>query len=283
MYDYEETEFWVTAMSSLERVRQTLMTHMWPGMVRKTSAGPLRGLKYSDDEEDGGFEGEGEEGKEGEGKEESVEFPVTFASSSAPTVTKEERIRGEIFPGLDELRGQLPEKDDEDEPRINEEEYARLDEWLDEDGEEDFMGLAADDDQDVVFASGSEGEDVAEGSKSQSLEMSKDEEGDGFADDFDDFAPFQAPPTRTTVIGDGGDGLLSMDPTPLLLHLQTIRAELAGVEDEDERRIRAGREVERVMRGVGMDGSLGVDEWDDDGMDDLGGLGVGGLAGLGRT
>lgn len=55
----------------------------------------------------------------------------------------------------------------------------------------------------------------------------------------------------------------TLDPTPILLHLQAVRAELSLVEDEDERRTRAGEEVARVMRGLGL-GEVDFSEFDDD-------------------
>lgn len=59
----------------------------------------------------------------------------------------------------------------------------------------------------------------------------------------------------------GPDGNIPLDPTPLLLHLQNVRAELADVEDEDERRVRAAREVARLMGQLGFgEGELGLDE-----------------------
>lgn len=54
---------------------------------------------------------------------------------------------------------------------------------------------------------------------------------------------------------------LPPDPTPLLLHLQSIRADLAGLGDEDERRVRAAREVGGLMR------SLGIEGWDEGDLD----------------
>ncbi|KAJ9117533.1 hypothetical protein QFC22_004383 [Naganishia vaughanmartiniae] len=48
------------------------------------------------------------------------------------------------------------------------------------------------------------------------------------------------------------DSGIPIDPTALLSHLQSLRVELAGVENEDERRARAGREVVDVMRGLGI-------------------------------
>lgn len=81
--------------------------------------------------------------------------------------------------------------------------------------------------------------------------------GSGFEDDF-------GPPAAR-----GGTGDVPLDPTPLLLHLQNVRAELADVADEDERRVRAAREVAALMGQLGFgDGELGLDEleleFDDD-------------------
>lgn len=55
----------------------------------------------------------------------------------------------------------------------------------------------------------------------------------------------------------GDASSIPLDPTPLLLHLQEVRAELAEVEDQDERRLRAGREVARLMQSLGMGGDFG--------------------------
>jgi hypothetical protein len=95
-------------------------------------------------------------------------------------------------------------------------------------------------------------------------ELEKGPEGTGleesqFEDDFADFAPFQsAPPTGPS--GEGGAG--GIDPTPLLLHLQNVREELAGL-DEDTRRERAGKEVESVLMSLGL-GGLGGSDWEDE-------------------
>ena len=257
-----------------------LMTHLWPSMIRKSVSGPPAETLDSDEEwrED---EDDAEEGARN-----SV-FPVTFVPST--TMLPKEGAATD-FPGLDELRRHLPQEEmrGDEEIRLGDDEYARLDEWLDEDGDdghghEGFMALPEDDNADDII-------DVPEGSTSRSPKSAAAPDGGiGFEDDFDDFAPFQAAPPRTPR-GDA-DGLLSMDPTPLLLHLQSVRTELAGVEDEDERRRRAGREVERVMRGIGMGMGIGMgdvefgrdgdlDE-DGDGLDRLGAFDEGALGGLG--
>jgi hypothetical protein len=72
----------------------------------------------------------------------------------------------------------------------------------------------------------------------------------GFEDDFG--------PAPTVASGEPN---IPLDPTPLLLHLQNVRAELADVEDEDERRVRAAREVAQLMGQLGFgEGDLGLDE-----------------------
>ena len=238
--------------AALEEVRQTLMTHMWPGMVRKDS---LRsGGTFESDEEVGLDSDEEDAGPE-------AIFPVTFASTSAH---RTQAGPASEFPNMEELRKHL--HDEQEEPdwdkRVGpgEEEYARLDEWLDEDDDE-FPAQST--------LPMEEAEPEAERSRNGMLEAEQDQNigaqiGDGFQDDFDDFAPFQAGPSRRRKPGDGGD-LVSMDPTPLLMHLQDVRAELAEVEDEVERRKRAGREVERAMKELGMS----VDEFELDEDEDM--------------
>ncbi|KAJ9098125.1 hypothetical protein QFC21_004454 [Naganishia friedmannii] len=52
---------------------------------------------------------------------------------------------------------------------------------------------------------------------------------------------------------DSDDDLgIPLDPRALLNHLQSLRAELAGVQDEDERRARAGKEVVDILKGLGI-------------------------------
>ncbi|RXK42174.1 hypothetical protein M231_00531 [Tremella mesenterica] len=71
----------------------------------------------------------------------------------------------------------------------------------------------------------------------------------GFEDDFANF--ISAPPAREIPLQ------IPLDPTSLLTHLQTVRAELS-ILGEGERRERAAKEVVRVMRGMGVDmGELG--------------------------
>jgi hypothetical protein len=253
----------IVAMSPLEEVRQTLMTHMWPGMVRKATSGPSGELIDSDEDDLEEYEEE----------EESAVFPVTFAPSTSQT--KEGVLSTTDFPGLEELRRELPDGQEDEEVHLEEEEYARLDDWLDDEDGDEFVALPED----------QEDHDELEGSIVRSRSPSppaEEKEEAGFEDDFDDFAPFQAAPHRRSGREeDGGHGLLSMDPTPLLLHLQAVRAELAGVEDEDDRRKRAGKEVERVMRGMGMgDLDFGMGDEDGDEMDRIGGFDAGALGGL---
>jgi hypothetical protein len=232
-------------------------------------------------------EGEGQE--DGKGEEGAVSsFPVTF-QKEAPV---EQRTDAQ-FPSLSELRAQLPaaflasglrgdpsgridlegeddeggyEHGDEDDEMTaldrldvlgeafglepDPEEYARLDEWLDDeedahDHDHGFMPLE-DEDEAIEFGEYQDVEEVDTGHRSVPGDV---ETLDGFDDDFTDLAGLP-----------GGASLsqtLPLDPTPLLLHLQSIRAELMAVEDEDERRVRAGREVEAVMRGFGMDMDFG--------------------------
>ena len=235
-------------MDPMEEVRQRLMTHLWSGMVRKDKAMTI--IDDLDDYPNADYDDEGDnkEVEEGEEKGQAGDglFPVTFASTSAVPGPSSGQS---AFPGLEEMRRRIEEEDGYGvEP--GKEEYERLEDWLEE---EDFMDIPRSGNMAEIVGDREGGEGEEADDRGERREMS--DLGDkGFDDDFDDFAPFQSPPPKA-------DGLLSMDPTPLLLHLQSVRAELAGVGDEDQRRIRAGREVERVMRDLGM-GGMGFPEED---------------------
>lgn len=56
------------------------------------------------------------------------------------------------------------------------------------------------------------------------------------------------------------DDLLPIDPGPLLQPLEATRAQLADVADEDERRVMAANEVERLFKSLGID--LDLDDED---------------------
>ena len=82
----------------------------------------------------------------------------------------------------------------------------------------------------------------------------------------DDFADFQSASTSAAAAA-AAPKAAPLDPTALLMHLNSLRAQLAGVQDEDERRLRAGREVQRVLADLGIDlDSEG--EWEDDDEDE---------------
>lgn len=72
----------------------------------------------------------------------------------------------------------------------------------------------------------------------------------------DDFADFQSATTRAPAATSA-----SLDPTALLMHLNAVREQLAHVQDEDERRVRAGREVQKVLADLGLD--IDSDDSDD--------------------
>ena len=239
------------------------MTHMWPGMVRKPVSRTPGSPGGADSDEDEQWDVD---------IGETAVFPVSFGNTTEPDTTGT-MTDSSGFPGMEELRQHLPAAEEGDEEgHVREDEYARLDEWLDEDEDENENGQE----------SFSELPENMEDALHQDLKLdhpaSELENGDadgvqdqdgGFEDDFDDFAPFQCAPPRVRDGERGGSGgLYSMDPTPLILHLQTVRSELAGMEDDDARRKRAGREVERVMREMGM-GDIGLDIEDDFDGDDL--------------
>ena len=243
------------AMDPVEGVRQTLMTHMWANMARKPS-----GISRGDNLGSSGEDGEEEE-------EDFAVFPVTFA----PPVEAGGSGTGSEFPDVDELRRQLPlesEREGSEVFPLGEEEYARLDEWLDDDDDDDeadeFVALPEEDlgrsEEDVEYEEVTHISGTSPSDKPGSSGHSPPPDL-AFEDDFDDFAPFQTAPAGS------GEALLSLDPTPLLWQRQAVGVEGAGGEDEEERRVRAGREVERVMRDMGM-GMGGMGD-----LEDLGGMG----------
>lgn len=266
---------------------------MWPSMVRRGQAAAAVTLDLSDYDVPDGADTAADHTR--------PSFPVTFTSDLQPSSDAAGSASFVVldkpdlaFPDLGELRAQVEESrsrateddsdlDDTDADEAREpgaEEYARLDEWLDEDDDElgrDFMPVLI----------GQEGaslplEDEAGPSQSPSAgtvtrdpatraAVAAEEQ---FDDDFDDFAAFQSAPSgpskpRADATAGGVTGL---DPTPLLLHLQAVRAELSGVENADERRARAGKEVLRVMRDLGMGGGLEEDDLDD--LDDFADVGI---------
>lgn len=253
------------AITPLEDVRQTLMTHLWPNMVRKPLANsrdapPPNEDEYDSNDDDLDFMG-------------STSFPITF--DPTPKITGE---TPEVkFPDLDDLRQQIQLADLENMDRlgslgrldmmdrdgeedgefgVGEEEYERLEDWLDGDpGEEGGFEILPEE-----LAENAEHSLTRSEESGGSLEMAQTGE-EGFENDFDDFAAFQSAPPR---FAPNQAPTLALDPTPLLLHLQSVRVELAGVGDEDERRVRAGREVAKLMRdlGMGMEDGFSVDEND---------------------
>lgn len=138
-------------------------------------------------------------------------------------------------------------------------EYSRLDDWLEEGeaGEDEQVPQCQDDADPPDFVNDVEDRQVVNEEDTRSGAKMEESQ---FEDDFADFAPFQSAPPNTAKAGpipgrearDGG-GSIPLDPTPLLLHLQHVREELAGME-EDVRRERAGREVESLFRSLGLGG-----------------------------
>ncbi|WVQ83839.1 hypothetical protein IAT38_005983 [Cryptococcus sp. DSM 104549] len=337
-------------LEPLDIVRQTLQTHMWPGMARKplhassqlpASSSSTPSSSRASSPEHASFavtfdpsapvplprpEGLAGEAGEGEGERGPIEFPEPHELRAEIHAAEFARIDA-----LDRLM-RLAEESDGDEDALGdgfgagrlgrepgEEEYARLDDWLDEDdgefeprelvegeaGEGEKRGdwLEEDDRRFEPLEGDKNGEargEKAEGqpeqgdappeNKDKTDWLDKDDSSfdpvppsrpsepptpAGFEDDFTAFQ--SAPPAAR------GAETLALDPTPLLLHLQSVRAELAGVANEDERRERAGREVVQMLSLLGMDvgedDDFGLDEF---GFDDIGMSGLGGLGGAGR-
>lgn len=317
----------------MERIRQTLQTHMWPNMVRKPLASSSRGI---DEDLDldlvPGDNDTGQEYKEydrGEKEEGGTIFPVSFAQNrSIPTTTStgsatDINLHTESdFPGVEELRSQImlqhlnlgegegagpsnssrglgrldafdgldSEDGEEEEEEWVQAEYSRLDDWLEEDGQgEGYANLEA----------GNAEDGAGDASlKDDSMEMGNENINDNDNDKNDrqetkgpdlrppqneesqfenDFADYDFTPSQSSSRAQRGHGgSIPLDPTPLLLHLQSVREEIAGM-DEDTRRKRAGREVENVLKSLGLGGI----DWDSEGDEEEEGLGVEG-GGLGR-
>lgn len=177
------------------------------------------------------------------------------------------------------------EEDGEDrEVGPEEGEWERLDDWLDgdegyealEDGEEEGYAQMEDKEpggqEDVPMPTETIHHDDQLTTPPQIPEPIRDAdkiEDQGFEDDFASFQSAPTPNLRPEQHSSGGlklnkNGIpseLPLDPTPLLMHLQSVREELAGVTDEDERRVRAAREVMAVLgldmgdiEGMGLDG-----------------------------
>ncbi|WVF70202.1 hypothetical protein IAT40_004990 [Kwoniella sp. CBS 6097] len=385
-------------LEPLETVRQTLMTHLWPNMVRKSIGRGPNPSSFPAVDRFSPISSPTDSPS-------TSQFPITFsrdmngasASMSSAFNFADRSVNGSgeladetvTFPALHELRAAIRAEDFEAIDRLDrmderfgiadafgpgQEEYARLDDWLDEDDEEyepaftsggvdDAQSTAQDgkvgieqkrtgdypdhgerasenggsvragtnrtpsgdkgdwlDSDDIKFdpvasdlpsgfvnstattsTNDSETSSVAEENQHNAENVNNNnrsqahqqEAVEGFEDDFE-FTDFHSAPAaalhgisssgRGLGLGsnsnrnqDGATGTLALDPTPLLLHLQNVREELAGIGNEDERRVRAGKEVAQLMASLGMDmdmdmgmdlemGSDGL-EFDDD--DDL--------------
>ncbi|TYJ58161.1 hypothetical protein B9479_000985 [Cryptococcus floricola] len=299
-------------MPPLHIIRQTLQTHMWPGMARKPlhASSQLPGSPTSSI-------GSGE----GQGSLDHAAFDVTFDVNASPLPRQNahedkagdhEQKEETVFPDLSELRAQLASAEfgsidaldryahlfsssesdsgfpsaalaglDGPYMSLNDmdlfpdggdggKEYERLEDWLEKDDDEfepellrrdqtsqeenaeqetpkEGDWLENDDKRFEPSLSGplpelKPGEDwqkVEHGHPTDSFEE------EGFEDDFDSFQSAQ--PRAET---------LALDPTPLLLHLQQVRSELSSLNNEDERRERAGAEVATMLNMLGM----GLDE-----------------------
>ncbi|KAK6904118.1 hypothetical protein I204_02250 [Kwoniella mangroviensis CBS 8886] len=323
-------------MPPLEIIRQTLMTHLWPSMNRK----PLNIANTSELPKPSEISGLPPPPVSSSTLPIPHIFPETFQPSSSSQIPPI-GPSGSSFPDLEDIKREIAKADfgfdfddidkldrlnddfdfdDEDEDEDfgpAEEEYARLDDWLDSDDEDinnikskgDDVKLdgkettpSKQDDLASVLESISkqdqqilhphpeprprrEGDwldtddkkfdpissDLPSRSTSTSLPQRHAQEGDaeGFEDDFDvdEFTEYQTAPSthQRQANFENTDMTLAMDPTPLLLHLQSVRAELAALEDPDERRFRAGKEVQQILASLGMGEMAG----DDLGLDEI--------------
>lgn len=279
-------------MEPLEIIRQTLQTHLWPGMSRK----PLHTSSQMPASTSSSIESSRAPSPE------HAQFNVTFNPSVQ--TKKEDSILGEgsngeegmgQFPNLQELIAQIygadfAAVDDFDKfdglstgleslSLAERGTYVSLDDMELSQGYDDYQNLEEwlEGDDEMIESKGTEIEETNDRARNE-VEDQLDQDDDkldpvfesdpneheshpiGFQDDFTDF--HTAPPPSSST----GSATLALDPTPLLLHLQSVRAELAGVEDEDERRLRAGREVAHMLKTLGLE----VGDDDDLGLDDIG-------------
>ncbi|KAK8846664.1 hypothetical protein IAR55_005751 [Kwoniella newhampshirensis] len=290
-------------LAPLEIIRQTLHTHMWPSMSRK----PL----HSSSQLPASPSSSSSSLRSALDSPPHASFPITFDAPLGQTAVPDETFLQQAgspsmtkFPGLDELRAEIYKSQFEDIDRLDaligdqdddeaagvgpgEEEYARLEDWLESDDEEfdphsvppetgqqeggDWLEVddrkfeptppeaynarlarTGEFDEDQGSIDGEDEKQRLQLQQQPTLENQEKGNGEeGFEDDFTDFHSV-LPPPRTQA------QTHALDPTPLLLHLQSVRAELANVTDEDERRVRAGREVKLILESLGM-GDLGDD------------------------
>jgi len=243
-------------------VRQTLMTHMWPNMKRK--AAPQRDIPRPDLAVDA---------EEESGDESAAQFPVSFSRAVNPTLGTPGPASDFPTPEAESTPASPPagySRVPADADEFGEfasghsaSEYARLDAWLDDDGQDEAEeGGDADKDEEArrhIPPAAANGNGNGHGF----YQFVDEDELPGFDDDFGPMPGMR-----------GDEPVLPLDPTPLLLHLQQVRADLSTLEDEDERRRRAAEEVTRVMASLGFGGA----DWDDplegvDGLDGIEGLG----------
>ncbi|OCF42100.1 hypothetical protein I317_04071 [Kwoniella heveanensis CBS 569] len=384
-------------LEPLEIVRQTLMTHLWPNMIRKPLGRGTHSNSSSFPISDTSSLPPSSASASPLGSPSKSQFPITFSregmagafiSQPMPSdpafafVAQRDGMEGlpegvATFPALHELRAAIHAEEFDDIDRLDriddgfgpgQEEYARLDDWLDEDDEEFEPDFGSEEANDVKFeehgkdAPKEKGADndahhgesrpvdknkpgrdtnprhsaddkgdwldsddvkfdpipsdlpsdlvglttttsttaspsIIEGEEDDAdpggLAVARDGITEGFEDDFDEFefsdfhsAPvpahgrssglFNGLPSLTSGTSSGssqnrsGGSTLALDPTPLLLHLQNVREELAGIGDRDERRVRAGKEVAQLMASLGMDmdmdmgdGGLGEEDFSD--------------------
>lgn len=280
-------------MMPLDIIRQTLQTHLWPGMSRKplhtssqmpASAPSSTTSSRAPSPEHAQFDvtfnppvqdrkGDGEQGEGNSEKKRMGQFPdlqelvAQMYGADFAAVDSFDKF-DQFSTGLESLslaeRGTYVSLDDMELSQDNDD-HQNLEEWLDEDEErmesksieiEEKNGRTSREAEDQLHQDSDQFDPVFEPNLSN-----HEPQPPGFQDDFTDFQSAPPPPSST------GSATLALDPTPLLLHLQSVRAELAGVEDEDERRVRAGREVAHMLKTLGLE--VGVDD-DDLGLDDIG-------------
>lgn len=289
----------MTAMDVYERIRQTLQTHLWPNMTRFEPPGPSLADADTLSISSSTTDEKADDIPSSFPVTFSTNIPVsnlTIEDRGVTAFPDPDELRAQVL-ALDFVRGEREEDsmvpdgskvaqrlelmvrrlemdmdmdtewdDDDDldhEFGPSQDEYTRLDDWLDLNQDEGGDKLPPPENdletEDVI-------RDATIPPSGPWVDSHEERENDDHpytdGDQFeDDFADFQSPPPPL-----GNLATETMDPTSLLIHLQSVRADLSAIQDEDQRRLRAGREVMELMRSLGLstgsEDQLGFDDLD---------------------
>ncbi|WVN88804.1 uncharacterized protein L203_104017 [Cryptococcus depauperatus CBS 7841] len=283
-------------MKPLDIIRQTLQTHMWPSLTRKlpnsssylsptlspssvsTSIPSPNHAKFDVTFDRSSLSPErGAKGEKGEFPDVQELKAAIYAEDFASVDALDQ------FHSLTNHEGEYALLEDDDAMGPDAEEYQILEDWFEEnDREFQPFKLRDKEEKDQKIGDWLKEDNSTPQSSTQidrqSIEKQEDKDnrsdGDWLEEDDSRFNPILQ--TSTKGFENNFSDLqfaprsmsaetVSLDPTPLLSHLQTVRSELSNVQDEDEKRVRAGKAVAHMLRTLGMD----VGEDDDLGLDDF--------------